>query len=203
LSGALIPVWRQIKNVKDQALKIVRTTTDEGVRLVGLQIPKASVKKIVRLFDCSWRTEESLAEIYENVICGKESLGLAENVRLKAAKVFGDYYVEIVPAHATHPKKFRAFGLTSITVNYRERFFLPQEASAAINLLQKLVSHFPPVGTNTDIQSAEIKCAEKNDFAPVQAAGLELPPIDVREWLIEPEKEELARISLSDSLIND
>ena len=32
LSGALIPVWRQIKNVKDAAFKIVRTTTDEGVR---------------------------------------------------------------------------------------------------------------------------------------------------------------------------
>ena len=76
-------------------------------------------------------------------------------------------------------------------------------AQASINLLQKLVSHFPPIGTNTDIQSANIKRAEKNDFAPVQAAGLELPPIDVREWLIEPEKEELARISLSDSLIND
>ena len=36
LSGALLPIFRQIKNVKDAAFKIVRTTTDEGVRLVGL-----------------------------------------------------------------------------------------------------------------------------------------------------------------------
>ncbi len=52
LSGALIPIFRQIKNVKDAVTKIVRTTTDEGVRLVGLQIPKRTVKEIVRLFDC-------------------------------------------------------------------------------------------------------------------------------------------------------
>jgi hypothetical protein len=53
LSGALIPVWRQIKNVKNAAFKIVRTTTNEGMRLVGLQVPKTCVKEIVRLFDCA------------------------------------------------------------------------------------------------------------------------------------------------------
>jgi len=204
LSGALIPVWRQIKNVKDAAFKIVRTTTDEGVRLVGLQVPKTCVKEIVRLFDCAWQREETSSEIFQNVLYGKESLELVENIRLKSSKVFGDFYVEIVPGFATHPKKFRAAGLTSITQNSRERFLLPRDEQAAAQLLQKLLSQFPPAaGTDFIKQVAGETHAEPSDTAPVQTTRAELAPIDVREWLIEPEAEELARISFWDSLISE
>ena len=204
LSGALIPVWRQIKNVKDATFKIVRTTTDEGVRLVGLQIPKTTVKEITRLYNCAWQQAETSNEILQSVICNKESLELVENIRLKSSKVFGDYYVEIVPGRAEHPKKFRATGLTSITQNSRERFLLPQNEAEAAQLLQKLLRQFPPVaGAASFIDTAQYeKLSESNNAAFVETAANELPPIDVREWVIEPGKEELARISLSDLLIN-
>lgn len=204
LSGALIPVWRQIKNVKDATFKIVRTTTDEGVRLVGLQIPKTTVKEITRLFDCAWQQAETSNEILQSIIGGKESCELVENIRLKASKVFGDYYVEVVPGYATHPKKFRAMGLTSITQNSRERFLLPQNESEAAQLLQKLLRQFPPVAEAAifiDLTQSG-KLSESNNAAFVETVADELPPIDVREWVIEPDAEELARISLSDLLIN-
>lgn len=204
LSGALIPVWRQIKNVKDAGSKIVRTTTDEGVRLVGLQVPKTCVKEIVRLFDCAWQREETSSEIFQNVLHGKESVELVENIRLKSSKVFGDFYVEVVPGRSEHPKKFRAMGLTGITQNSRERFLLPQNESEAVNLLQKLVSQFPPAaGANPSNQFAEAKSAEIIDSKIVQSVAEELAPVDVREWVIEPDAEELARVSLNDLLIND
>ncbi len=205
LSGALIPVWRQIKNVKDALFKIVRTTTDEGVRLVGLQVPKTCVKEIVRLFDCAWQREETSSEIFQNVLYGKESLELVENIRLKSSKVFGDFYVEIVPGYATHPKKFRAAGLVSIVQNSRERFLLPQNESEAVALLQKLVSQFPPAAGAAnfiDITQSE-KLAEPRNNSFIQPVAEEPAPIDVREWLIEPDTQELALVSLSDLLIND
>jgi len=194
LSGALIPVWRQIKNVKDAAFKIVRTTTDEGVRLVGLQIPKTQVKEIVRLFDCAWEREETSVEIFQSVLYGKESCELSENIRLKSSKFFGDFYVEIVPGRAEHPKKFRSLGLTSITQNSRERFLLPQNEQEAVELLQKLLVQFPPVsGASQIVEKIEQKNSKQNEIAPKQS---ETAPIDAREWLIEPEAEELARISV-------
>lgn len=202
LSGALIPVWRQIKNVKDAAFKIVRTTTDEGVRLVGLQIPKPHVKEITRLFDCAWRTEETSSEIYENVLFGKESLELIENIRLKNSKFFGDFYIEIVPGRAEHPKKFRSLGLVSITQNSRERFLLPLNESEAAQLLQNLLSQFPPAdGKYKSDQFIDKKSLEENEVVQTQTVGTEVPPIDVREWLIEPNEEELTRISFRDSPI--
>lgn len=204
LSGALIPVWRQIKNVKDAAFKIVRTTTDEGVRLVGLQVPKTCVKEIVRLFDCAWEREETSSEIFQNVLYGKESLELVENIRLKSSKIFGDFYVEVVPGRAEHPKRFRAAGLTSITQNSRERFLLPQDDQEAARLLQKLLSQFPPAaGTDFIKQVAGEKHDESSDTVPAQITRAELASVDAREWLIEPEAEELARISLRDSLLTE
>ena len=199
LSGALIPVWRQIKNIKDAAFKIVRTTTDEGVRLVGLQVPKPQVKEITRLFDCTWKTEETSSEIYESVLFGKESLELIENIRLKNSKFFGDFYVEIVPGRAEHPKKFRTLGLVSITQNSRERFLLPLDESDASQLLKNLLSQFPPAGGKyKSDQPIDKKTADVSEIGQTQTVSAELPPIDVREWLIEPNKEELARISLRD-----
>ena len=202
LSGALIPVWRQVENVKDAGSKIVRTTTDEGVRLVGLQVPKSTVKEIVRLFDKAWGREETASEIFQNIFQGKESLDLVENIRLKRSKFFGDFYVEIVPGRFEHPKKFRAAGLVSITQKGRERFLLPQNESEAVNLLQKIVSQFPPVsGINLINQAVGENQAESCEAAPVQTVNAELAPVNAPAWIIEPGKEEFARISFQDSLI--
>jgi hypothetical protein len=204
LSGALLPIFRQIKNVKDASFKIVRTTTDEGVRLVGLQVPKHTVKEITRLFDCAWQREDTSEEIFQSVIEGRESCELVENIRLKNSKVFGDYYVEVVPGFATHPKKFRALGITSITQNSRERFLLPQNESEAVGILQKLVSQYPPVSGTNLVDQAQNEKTDASSSAPlVELIADEPAPIDVREWLIEPDSEQLALVILHDSLLNE
>ena len=198
LSGALIPVWRLVKNVKDSAFKIVRTTTDEGVRLVGLQIPKTQVKEIVRLFNGVWEQEETASDIYKSVICGKESLELIENIRLKSSKFFGTFYVEIVPGRSEHPKKFRAIGLTSITQNSRERFLLPNNEDDAALLLQKLLVQFPPSSGNANLHKIDQKFEQQSDNFSKKDDCAEDAPIDVREWLIEPDREEFAQIGVRD-----
>ncbi len=202
LSGALIPVWRQIKNVKDAAFKIVRTTTDEGVRLVGLQIPKTQVSEIIRLFDGVWGRQETSDEIFQSVLDGKESVELTENIRLKSSKFFGSFYVEIVPGRAEHPKNFRALGLTSLTQKGRERFLLPQNEEESIRLLQKLLTQFPPLSaTNQTVNRIDEKISIQNKNNPTNNAIENVAPINVREWLIEPDPEEFSRIRAWDSLI--
>ena len=134
---------------------------------------------------------------------------LAKN-HSNSSKTFGSkaqnssaiFIVEIVPGRAEHPKKFRALGLTSITQNSRERFLLPLNESEAAQLLQNLLSQFPPAdGKYKSDQFIDKKSLEENEVVQTQTVGAEVPPIDVREWLIEPDAEELARISLRDSPI--
>lgn len=57
---------------------------------------------------------------------------------------------------------------------------------------------FPPVsGASQIVEKIEQKNSKQNEIAPKQS---ETAPIDAHEWLIEPEAEELARISLWDSV---
>ena len=138
------------------------------------------------------------------MIGGKQSLELIENIRLKNSKVFGDYYVEVVPGFATHPKKFRSLGLVSITQNSRERFLLPQNESEAVGLLHKLVSQYPPVSGMNFIDQAQNEKTDASSSAPtVEMVAGDLAPIDVRERLIEPDSEQLGFVSLGDSLTGD
>ena len=82
LSGALFPVWRQIKNVKDASFKIVRTTR---MKACGSSVCKCrnNGKEITRLFDCAWQRAETSKEIFQSVIGGKESIKLVEIFVLK------------------------------------------------------------------------------------------------------------------------
>ena len=109
-----------------------------------------------------------------------------------------------MPGRAEHPKKFRSLGITSITQNSRELFLLPLEESEAVGLLQKLVSQFPPASGTIFIDKVlDEKAVESDDAPPVGSIADELAPVDVREWLIEPDSEQLALVSLNDSLINE
>ncbi|HLM59456.1 MAG TPA: hypothetical protein VK308_01510, partial [Pyrinomonadaceae bacterium] len=86
-----------------------------------------------------------------------------------------------------------------------ERFLLPQDESEAVNLLQKLVSQFPPVAGAVSFADA-VRCeklAESSNTPSVEIVAEELAPVDVREWLVEPDALELASVSLSDLLINE
>ena len=50
MSGALLPIWKNLKKLQQTGLNIVRTTTDEGVRLVGVNIASDTINEIRRTF---------------------------------------------------------------------------------------------------------------------------------------------------------
>jgi len=50
LSGALLPIWKDLKTLSRDALNIVRTTTDDGTRLVGVKISEEWLRDIRQHF---------------------------------------------------------------------------------------------------------------------------------------------------------
>ena len=64
LSGALLPIWKSLKKLQQDALNIVRTTTDDGKRLVGVNIPGETIGEIRRAFGLWRNTAANAAEIH-------------------------------------------------------------------------------------------------------------------------------------------
>src|SRR5205085_5967546 len=48
IGGAIIPLWQRFKTHEEARLRVVRVTTDEGQRIVGIRIPREQVGPIVR-----------------------------------------------------------------------------------------------------------------------------------------------------------
>jgi hypothetical protein len=63
LSGALLLIWKSLKKMQQDRLNIVRTTTDDGKRLVGVNIPGETIGVIRRAFGLWRNTAANDAEI--------------------------------------------------------------------------------------------------------------------------------------------
>src|SRR2546430_11471937 len=48
VGGAIIPLWQRLKTQEDTSLRVVRVTTDDGQRIVGIQIPRDRVGTVLR-----------------------------------------------------------------------------------------------------------------------------------------------------------
>jgi hypothetical protein len=55
LSGALLPIWKHLKALQQTGLNIVRTTTNDGMRLVGVNISAECITEIRKHFGI-WRS---------------------------------------------------------------------------------------------------------------------------------------------------
>src|SRR2546423_8116049 len=47
IGGAIIPLWQRFKTHEEARLRVVRVTTDDGQRIVGIRIPQEQVGPIV------------------------------------------------------------------------------------------------------------------------------------------------------------
>jgi hypothetical protein len=65
LSGALLPIWKYLKKLQQDGLNIVRTTTDDGTRLVVVSVSGKSIAEIRRHFGL-WKNP---AATVEEIIC--------------------------------------------------------------------------------------------------------------------------------------
>ena len=48
IAGAIIPLWQRLKSKDDTKLRVVRVSTVDGQRIVGVEIPRSQVGRVLR-----------------------------------------------------------------------------------------------------------------------------------------------------------
>jgi hypothetical protein len=86
LSGTLLPVWKSLKKLQQDRLNIVRTTTDDGKRLVGVNIPGETVGEIRRAFGLWRNTAANAAEILRSLREENETIELLNEMKIRPAR---------------------------------------------------------------------------------------------------------------------
>lgn len=193
LSGALLPVWKYLKRLQQDGLNIVRTTTDDGTRLVGVRMRGASVGEIRRHFGLWKNTAETADEIMNLVLSDSETIELLGDIRIKKTRFQGREAAEVCPSSFSQIRELREYGFVNIAVGSRQRFFVPDNAETAKPVLERLLKMYPPLHL-LEVESATVwlepQTSEQSLLNP-QVTKVSLPA-----WLIEPPAEAIAKIQI-------
>lgn len=187
LSGALLPIWKNLKKLQQTGLNIVRTTTDDGMRLVGVNIAADTIKEIRRTFGI-WQSAAGTAEeIIRTVREENEIIELLGDVRIRKTRFQSVSVIEICPGAYEQIRELRETALINIIQNSRNRFFLPESENLALDALEKVLKLYPPLHLLKTGENG-INAQNTPDLSINQTTVL-LP-----DWLIEPSAEEIERI---------
>lgn len=177
LGGAIIPLWQRLKTDREASLRVVRVSTDEGQRIVGIHIPNDRVWGVLRSLGISRRLQDP-AQIYNAVLNEGEEITLAGVLKLKKGSIHGEAAVEL---HCTDPYKFaslRELGLINEQIKWKQHFFIPADEEKAVEILTALFKLYPVTVKEEEAEAQE--CAEVETLPETGAATV----IDLAEWVI-------------------
>lgn len=187
LSGALLPIWKYLKTLSHDTLNIVRTTTDDGTRLVGVNIAPEWIGDIRRHFGLRSEIPTTAAEILRVVDFEKNTVNLTGDIKIRTTRFQGQLLTEVCPSTFEQIRELRGMGLVNIAQHGKQRFFLP-EWSPHIHLEPILALYSP--------KSTEI------DFLPELQPGFQTfekrEPIELPGWLIEPDPGYVTDLQISE-----
>jgi len=189
LSGALLPIWKYLKTLSHDALNIVRTTTDDGTRLVGVKISEEWLRDIRQHFGLRSSIPTTANEVLRVVDFEKNSVNLIDDITVRSSRFQGQLLTEICPSTFEQIRELRGMGLVNIVQHGRQRFFLPQESPWLA--LEKVLFLYPP--ESTDIS-----------FLPEMPAGSDVlekaTAIELHAWMIEPDPRAIDELSVVQEL---
>ncbi len=190
LSGALLPIWKYLKTLSHDALNIVRTTTGDGTRLVGVNIAPEWIGDIRRHFGLRSEIPTTAAEILRVVDFENNTVNLTGDIKIRTTRFQGQLLTEVCPSTFEQIRELRGMGLVNIVQHGKQRFFLP-ERSAHI-YLEPIFALYPPKSTEIDFLpelQPKFQTFEKGE------------PIELHGWLIEPDPGYLTDLQVSEETL--
>nr|MBA3714990.1 strawberry notch C-terminal domain-containing protein [Pyrinomonadaceae bacterium] len=181
IGGAIIPLWQRLKTHEGARLRVVRVTTDEGQRIVGIHLPPDRVGLVLRSLGIT-RSLREPAQIINGVLHEGEEITLAANLTLRQGNIHGEPAVEM---HGADPYKFaqlRGLGLINEQINWKQRFFIPTDEAKGIEVLSGLLQHYPVV-VNEEASDEATAHASIGDIEMTREASSN-HVVDLEGWLI-------------------
>jgi hypothetical protein len=155
IAGAVLPLWQKLKTSQDAHLKVVRVTTAENERIVGVKIPGNRVQQVLRALGIA-TTISDPGEIHHAVLKNDDQIALAEGLSLSRSRIYGTNYVELKGVLSHKFNEMRELGLLNMRIDYRHRFVLPGDEAAAITSLKALLQKYPVDLPETEPSSSAV-----------------------------------------------
>jgi hypothetical protein len=179
IGGAIIPLWQRFKTQEDTRLRVVRVTTEDGQRIVGIQIPRDRVGAVLRsLGDSRYLREPD--EIFYAVLDEGEEVLLVSNLTLRRGLIHKEPAIELWGADPYKFAELREVGLINEQINWKQRFFVPSDQINGIDILTALLDRYPVMLTENAVGDGESNMVEMALQAESKAAEI----VDLDQWIV-------------------
>ncbi|MGC2742105.1 MAG: strawberry notch C-terminal domain-containing protein, partial [Candidatus Angelobacter sp.] len=178
IAGAIIPLWEKLKAKGEAKLRVVRVGTDEGQRIVGVEIPGTRVGAVLRSLGLR-RSAADPETIFRGVLLEGDEFELAGDLKLKQSIVHGEPALELVCSQPHRFQELRDLGLINEQINWKQRFFVPSDEAKGIPLLVELLGRYPALESDT---TGEVP-------AILPFASHEVRIVTLEDWILSPEEQ--------------
>ncbi len=142
IGGAILPLWQKLKTEEGARLKVIRVMTDDGQRVVGIQIPNSQVASVLRSIGIG-RELKAPKEIFDAVLDQGDKITLADGLSLARSKFHGDEAIEVKGVSYYKHDQMRELGLLNERIDWTQKFFVPTDEATGVPILTKLLESYP------------------------------------------------------------
>ncbi|HSS21190.1 MAG TPA: strawberry notch family protein [Pyrinomonadaceae bacterium] len=176
VGGAIIPLWGRFKTHEEARLRVVRVTTDDGQRIVGIRIPTEQVGPIVRALGATGDLREP-EEIFTGILDEGEEVTLVSGLKLSRKVIHRGPVIEFIGVDPNRFAEVRSLGLINEQIDWKQRFFVPTDEETGIAVLSDLLSRYPVMASDVLPDDEPIDDVEPNELAAPNTINLD-------EWII-------------------
>ncbi len=186
VGGAILPLWQHLKTDEGSALRVVRVTTEDGLRIVGIQIPKNKLKRVLSALGIS-RSFKEPAQIFSGILEEGEEINLVGGLKLIKSYVHKEEAIELKGIDFYKFDEVRGLGLLNEQIAYKQRFFIPTDEVTGVAVLTALLQKYPAVGTEEDAKEGGTEDIESLLAERVTDVNPQDLVVNIEEIVIVPE----------------
>lgn len=179
VAGAIIPLWQKLKTKDDARLKVVRVSTGDGQRIVGVELPRTQVGQVLHALGLKGPSL-SPEQIFHDLLDGGDSVALTADMNLKKSMVQHEITIELECHDPDRFQELRNLGLINEQIAYKQRFFVPADETKGVRILTDLLSRYPPIIEQPGSADSQ------QDTLPVDVPATEAVIVDLANWVVPP-----------------
>jgi hypothetical protein len=179
IGGAIVPLWERLKANKEAKLRVLRVSTEDGRRIVGIEIPPKRLGAVLRAMGIRTVVTDP-DDVFAAVLKHGDEIPLASNMKLKLATHAKAPAIELECAEPKQFPELRKLGLLNEQIKWKQRFFVPTDEKKGLAVLTALVKRYPVLAPK---EQGMDSLPAKPEVDP-SAAKL----VRLEEWVLPPDE---------------
>ncbi len=181
IAGAIIPLWQRLKTKEDARLRVVRVSTTDGQRIVGVEIPRSQVGRVLRSLGLDGPALDP-QQVFAELTDAGASFNLAAALKLKRSSLQGEPAIELVCHDPDRFSELRSLGLVNEQIRYKQHFFIPADRALGVPMLGALLARYPIVHEGKETSGS------RQESVSVEVPASDALVVDLEQWICSPEK---------------